>query len=150
MCAFTNFDMAVRKLRAIFNPQLQQHVCPYGEQNDFFLFLSFQVIFKFASQFFFFSYVMTGLRFLLERREIINRLFNEADAKMLYLAPPQKITYTRLWVGMCFILMWLWVLAHDLGIYYAYHIPHHPEAASWIKHGKGLIEGKPRGNAMRE
>lgn len=43
MHAITNFDMAVRELRAIFNPQLQQHVCPSGEQIDF-LFLSFQVI----------------------------------------------------------------------------------------------------------
>lgn len=40
----TNFDMAVRKLRAIFNPQLQQHAFPYGKQIDF-LFLSFHITF---------------------------------------------------------------------------------------------------------
>jgi hypothetical protein len=50
MCAIPNFDAAVRKLKAIFNPQLQQHVFPFSEQIDF-PFPSFQVLLNLHSNF---------------------------------------------------------------------------------------------------
>lgn len=74
ICAITNFDMAVRKLRAIFNPQLQQHVCPYGEQIDFLFFFSKSFL-KFIPQFCecILLCIMTGL-ILFGWEKIVNKI----------------------------------------------------------------------------
>lgn len=85
-------DSVVRKLRAITNPQLQQHVCPYGEQIDFLL--SFQVIFKFAFQFYLWAFIIhhdwAQIPFRKERNHKLNRLLNEADTKLHYVDLSQK------------------------------------------------------------
>lgn len=119
------------------------NICPYSEKNWLSLsFLSshFKIYFPILLMYFIIYNDWVHIPFGKERNHKLNRLLNEAESKMLHLGPPQKRTYTRLWVGMCFNLMQLRVLVHDLGIYSAYYIPYQPEDASQIKYGKGLTK----------
>lgn len=91
--AIPDFALAARKLRAILNPQLQQHVCPSGEQTHLLL-LSFQVIFlnlysNFTNVFYCISWL--GLSFL-ERKRIVNRmLLHVADTEMFDSGPSEEL-----------------------------------------------------------
>lgn len=108
--------MAVRRLRAIFNPQLQQHAFPYGKHIDF-LFLSFLVILiHIPILLMCFIVCHDWALFLFERRDTVNlKGYVMWQIQRCLTQILLKRAYIRLWGGMPSTEMQLRVLARHLG-----------------------------------